>query len=168
MSDKIANMVFPARRNAVLYSIGRAALLLMALLTLADLVRVYTYFGTEIAVGMIIPRMGAMLGYTGSGVPAVLCNIVAYLVFAAAIICAVFAGRKFAWSVVALAIFSADTLAALWLFLASPSLGFVPSFLLHIIAEVSLILAVVAGRKLVKAGCGVRGSVRLAITGNRS
>lgn len=55
------------RRNAVLYTLGRAGVLMMALLTAADLVCVYLRVGTETAIGLMIPRMGAMLGYNGAG-----------------------------------------------------------------------------------------------------
>ena len=151
------------RRNAVLYTLGRAAVLLMALLTAADLVCVYLCVGTETAIGLMIPRMGAMLGYNGAGAPAVVCQIVAYAVFAAAVLAAVLSGRNFGWSIASLVIFSVDTLVAAWLFAASSySLGFLPSFLLHAAAEIFLVLAVGCGRSLKNAECGVRGALRLA------
>lgn len=97
------------RRNAVLYTLGRAAVLLMALLAVADLVCVYLRVGTETAIGLMIPRMGAMLGYNGAGAAAVVCQIVAYAVFAAAVLAAVLSGRNFGWSIASLVIFSVDT-----------------------------------------------------------
>ena len=67
MLGKITDATPSVRRNTVLYLVGRAAVLAAVLLTLADIVRVYMAYGTEIAVGMMIPRMGA---YWDSAVPA--------------------------------------------------------------------------------------------------
>lgn len=70
MLGKITDATPSVRRDTVLYFVGRAAVLAAVLLTLADIVRVYMAYGTEIAVGMMIPRMGALLGFSGSGVAA--------------------------------------------------------------------------------------------------
>lgn len=151
------------RRNAVLYTLGRAAVLLMALLAVADLVCVYLRVGTETAIGLMIPRMGAMLGYNGAGAAAVVCQIVAYAVFAAAVLAAVLSGRNFGWSIASLVIFSVDTpggCVAVRRFFVQPR--FLPSFMLHAAAEIFLVLAVGCGRSLKNAECGVRGALRLA------
>lgn len=149
------------RGCAVLYSLGWMALILMAVITLADIVRVYFAFGTEFAVGMMIPRMGVFLGYTGSGVQGVLCSVVAYVWLAAIILSAVLSGRWFACSIVSLVLFSLDTIVSLWFFLATYSIGFLPSLLLHIAFEILLIIAVVFGRRLKCTESGVRGALRL-------
>lgn len=78
MLGKITDAAPSVRRNTILYLVGRAAVLAAVLLTLADIVRVYMAYGTEIAVGMMIPRMGALLGFSGSGVAGVLCTAVAF------------------------------------------------------------------------------------------
>lgn len=149
MLGKITDAAPSVRRNTVLYLVGRAAVLAAVLLTLADIVRVYMAYGTEIAVGMMIPRMGALLGFSGSGVAGVLCTAVAFLFVIATALSVALAGRWYAWSIVALVLFSLDTLVTVWLFAASPSVGFLPALLVHIAVEVFLAVAVAAGRKLV-------------------
>ncbi len=149
MLSKITDAAPSVRRNAILYLVGRAAVLAAVLLTLADIVRVYMTYGTEVAVGMMIPRMSALLGFSGSGVAGVLCMVVSFLYVIATALSVALAGRWYAWSIVALALFSLDTLVTVWLFAASPSVGFLPALLVHIVVEVFLAVAVAAGRKLV-------------------
>lgn len=67
MLGKITDATPSVRRNTVLYLVGRAAVLAAVLLTLADIVRVYMAYGTEIAIGMMIP---AWAPYWDSAVPA--------------------------------------------------------------------------------------------------
>ena len=110
MLGKITDAAPSVRRNTILYLVGRAAVLAAVLLTLADIVRVYMAYGTEIAVGMMIPRMGALLGFSGSGVAGVLCTAVAFLFVIATALSVALAGRWYAWSIVALVLFSLDTL----------------------------------------------------------
>ena len=168
MSYKISTGSQPVRRYAALYTIGRIALLFMALLTLADLVRVYLSYGTSVAVGMMIPRMGVMLGIGGTGAAAVICQVCAYVFFLGAIVFALLAGRQYGWSVAALVLFSVDTLVALWLYFAAHGVGFLPSLVLHILVEAFLIVAVVVGRRLGKTDCGVRGALRFMLSGRIS
>lgn len=79
---------------------------------------------------------------------------VAFLFVIATALSVALAGRGYAWSIVALVLFSLDTLVTVWLFAASPSVGFLPALLVHIAVEVFLAVAVAAGRKLVHSAGG--------------
>ena len=81
------------RRNRA-YAAGRIAALVLLLLTVADIVRVYLTAGVDVVVGMMLPRMGVMLGYTGSGAGAVFCTVFAYLIVIATALCIIASGRR--------------------------------------------------------------------------
>lgn len=154
------------RKRAIVYTIGRAAMLLMALLTAADLIYFYLSADSTLAIGMMISHMAVLLGSNATALtPIILCNAVAYALILATVVLAVLSGRHYACFVAAMVLLSVDTLIAAWLFLASHGVGFLPTFLAHAVAEVCMIFAFAAGRRLCAAKCGVKKSLKLALFG---
>lgn len=166
MTENKVKPIEPLRRNAFLYATGLALLYLMAVLTLTDILRIYFSFGMEYAVGMMIPRMGVMLGYGGTSFRALICTIVSYAYLALMILFSVLAVRKFFCGMIALVLFSVDSLVAIWLFLSIFPVGFLPTFVIHITVEIFLIVAVIAGNRLGKGR--FRGLFYLAFSRNGS
>lgn len=148
MTENKIKPIEPLRRNAFLYATGLVLLYLMAVLTLTDILRIYFSFGMEYAVGMMIPRMGVMLGYGGTSFRALICTIVSYAYLALMILFSVLAVRKFFCGIVALVLFSVDCLVSIWLFLSIFPVGFLPTFVIHIVVEIYLIVAAVAGNRI--------------------
>ena len=134
------------RRRDRAYAAGRIAALVLLLLTVADIVRVYLTAGVDVVVGMMLPRMGVMLGYTGSGAGAVFCTVFAYLIVIATALCVIASGRRYFPMMALLVLIAVDTVAALWLAIAGQAMGFVPSALFHAAALLCVSLAAAIGR----------------------
>lgn len=154
------------RNRAILYTIGRTVLLLMTLLTAADLIYFYLSADSSIAIGMMISHMAVLLGSNATALTSmILCNAIAYVLILANTILAVLAGKHYAFAIAATVLISVDTIVAIWFILAAPNLGFLPSVFAHVVAELGMILAIAAGRKLCAAKYGVRKSLKLALFG---
>lgn len=167
--QKDAAAIKMVRANAILYTIGRAALFLLVVLTVADIIYFYLSSDSGLVLGMMIPHMAALLATSATQAFSIIaCNVAAYALISAVILCALLAGRWYAFCVVAAVLLSVDTLVSIWLFLAVCSPGYLPSLLVHIAAEALVIAAAAAGRRLCSLQCGVRSSLKLALFGHKA
>ena len=74
--QKDAAAIKMARANAILYTIGRAALFLLVVLTVADIIYFYLSSDSGLVLGMMIPHMAALLATSATQAFSIIaCNV---------------------------------------------------------------------------------------------
>lgn len=134
------------------YRNARANLLLMAILTVLNIILLVTESSISFPFSAVIPQISAIWGIIWLGmeqtVPAILGIAVAVICLAAYFLCYFFSKKHYGWMIAALCLFSLDSLACLYYTLKDFDAAYLIDIAFHGWVMYYLIIGVINGARL--------------------